>query len=99
MTKKKKEIVVKAPFFIRNPKERPDVDTVVEKLRFFNVCGQIRNRLIWPIIGINFVLISLTIFGLIQPIHNVFHQSILINVTLFLGILNIFNGLLLLANE
>ncbi len=98
--KNKKEILVRAPFFIRTQWwNRPEVKAVEERLNFFSICGKISKYLAWPITVVSLVLLVFTGQGLLNPAQFSFPKPLLIVTMFFIGLMTILSGLLLLAKE
>ncbi len=99
MPKKKKEIVVSAPFFIRKWYESPEVKAMVERLNFFKTCGKISKYSAPPLTIVSLLLFLFIVSSILNPAWFSFPKSLLIGAMFYIGIMNIFNGLLLLTKE
>lgn len=97
--KKEKEILVRAPFFIRTPYERPEVKAIAERLNFFSICGKISRYSAWPITVVSLLLFLFTAQGILDLAQFSFPKPLLIDAMFSIGIMNILSGLLLLAKE
>ena len=97
--KKDEEIIVRAPFFRRRRREIPEVDALAERVRLFGVCEKIGKYSAGPIMGLSLLLLLSTVTGLLTPYQFPFPQLPTVQAIFFLGVLNIFSGLLLLAKE
>jgi hypothetical protein len=97
--KKDEEIIVRAPFFRRRRLETPVVDALAERVRFFGVCEKIATYSAGPIMALSLLLLLSTVTGLLTPYQFPFPPLPTVQAVFFLGILNIFSGLLLLAKE
>ena len=98
MPKKNKEVVVDAPSYVR-VRESHEVRATAEKLKFFSTCRKISKCVTLPTTVVNLLFLLFIGYRIIHQTQSSSQISILIIVTLFTGIINIFNGLLLLAKE
>ena len=99
LPKKKKEIVVGAPFLLRKWYDSPEVKAIAERLNFFSICGKISKYSAWSITAANLSLFLYTTYCILNPALFSFPKPPLIGAMFSIGVMNIFSGLLLLAKE
>ena len=97
--RKRKEIVVSAPAFRRREEALHKDTTGVEALDVFKVSGKIGRRLSGLMIPVGALLSILAIYGILTSAEFLFSDSLFIGALGFLGAINIFCGLMLLAKK
>lgn len=98
-TKRKKEISVAAPAFKNREEELVRDTTGVEKLDVLKVSRKMGKTLSHLMIAIGALLFVFSAYSILTSQQFVFPQPLLIGTLGFLGALNIFWGLILLARE
>ncbi len=97
--RKRKKIAVAVPA-LRHPKgEFPKDTTGVEALDVFKVSAKIGRRLSSLMIAVGTLLSLLSVYGILTSAQFLFSNPLFIGVLGFLGAINIFCGLILLAKE
>ena len=97
--RKRKEIVVAASS-LRREKERLLEDTTgVEALDVFKVSGKIGRGLSGLMIAVGFLLSLLSVYSILTSAEFLFYDPLFVGALGFLGAINIFCGLILLAKE
>lgn len=99
MSSEEKEIVVKPPIFMRSRVRRHEVETIIERLNFFNICRKISKYIGWPITAYSVILLLFATTSILKPGQFSPSKSLIMNAMLSIGIMNIFTGLLLMAKE
>lgn len=97
--KKRKEIVVTAPAFRRKKGKLLEDTTGVEALDVFKVSGKIGRWLSGLMIMVGALLSILSMYGILTSTEFLFSDPFLIGALGFLGTINIFCGLMLLAKK
>lgn len=95
VSRKEKEIIVKAPFLRRVPEKIPDL----ERLRFFETCGKVGGYLSGFIVLIGSLLCLFSSYHILTLTDFSLHQPFFIDAIGFLGVMNFLCGLFLLAKE
>ncbi len=90
------EIVVPAPFKSQKPALLKDT-TGDEALDVFKVSGKIGRRLSGLMITVGALLSLLSVYGILTSIEFTFSNPLFVGAIGFLGVINIFCGLMLLA--
>ncbi len=96
--KNTKEIVVAAPFKSRKPPLLKDT-TGDETLGVFEVSGKIGGRLSSLMVIVGVLLSIFSVYGILTPIEFTFSNPLFVSAIGFLGAINIFCGLMLLAKK
>jgi len=97
--RKRKEILVAAPHF-RSKKEALLKDTTgAEALDVFKVSGKIGRLLSGLMIAVGVLLSLLSVISILTSIEFTFSNPLFIGAICFLGAINIFCGLILLAKK
>lgn len=96
--RKRKEIVVDAPA-LRRPEELLRDTTEVEALEVFKASVKIGRHLSSLMIVVGALLSLLSVYGILTSAQFLFSNPLFIGVLGFLGAVNIFCGLILLAKE
>jgi len=97
--RKRKEIVVAAPALRRREEELLRDTTAVEALDVFKVSAKIGKRLSSLMIAVGALLSLLSVFSILTSAQFLFSNPLFIGALGFLGAINIFCGLILLAKE
>jgi hypothetical protein len=97
--KKRKKIMVAVPA-LRHPRGESLKDTTgVEALDVFKVSAKIGRRLSSLMIAVGVLLSLLSVYGILTSAQFLFSNPLFIGALGFLGAINIFCGLILLAKE
>jgi len=72
---------------------------VLERWNFFSICSRIRKYSAWPIAAVSLLLLAMMVQSILNPTQSFLPKPFPIVVGFFIGILNIFSGLLLLAKK
>ena len=97
--KKRKEIVVAAPAFGRREEALHKDTTGVEALDVFKASEKIGRRLSSLMIAVGALLSLLSVINILTSIEFTFSNPIFVGVLGFLGAINIFCGLMLMAKK
>ena len=97
--RKRKEIVVSAPAFRRREEALHKDTTGVEALDVFKVSGKIGRRLSGLMITVGALLSILSVVSILTSVEFTFSNPLFVGALGFLGAVNIFCGLILLAKK
>jgi len=97
--KKEKEIVVAAPPLRHREEELLKDTTVVESRGIFKVSAKISRRLSTLMIAVGALFSLFSVYGILTSARSIFSNPLFIGALGFLGVINIFCGLILLAKE
>ena len=97
--RKRKEIVVAAPAFRRREEALLKDTTGVEALDVFKASEKIGRRLSGLMIAVGALLSLLSLYGILTSAEFLFSDPLFVGALGFLGAINIFCGLILLAKE
>jgi len=97
--RKKNKIAVAAPACGRHEEALHKDTTGVEALEVFNVCEKIGRRLCGFMIAVGALLSLLSVVSILISIEFTFSNPFFVSVLGFLGAINIFCGLILLAKK